>query len=210
MTNARKLRLAREKAKLERLLPGDVFTLAFLGICSGEHCADTTPTARALPRYSGLFGLAPMDFGGHGNAALLPNGNWRIQALFGWVNIFQLRMARELAALAVARGLRLQVVTHFNGVNAAAAFLSEFPHWVETALVIAPNTRSERAVRRIQQAARSFQLLISENDHLLQRAWFGSRAVRFWRDRFFDGVVASRQLGHGAQSYLAAALGVNE
>ena len=197
--------MARELRKIENLAPGSVYTIAFLGIHSGEADAEDTLTAQALPEYSGRFGLVAMDFGAEGNASLLPNGNWPHRAFLGMVNGAQVRMALALAAAAEARGLPLHLIAHSNGVNAAAEFLRRCRTTVANAIVIAPNTRSARTLRTIAESASSFTVLTSDFDERLRMAWFGHRSVQYWRSALPSGrVVESQQTGHGAQCYLIA------
>jgi hypothetical protein len=200
---ARRERLARELRKIEGLTPGSEYTLAFLGIHSGEGEAERTLTAQALPEYAGRFGLGPMDFGTRGNAALLPNGNWPHRAFLGMVNGAQVRLALTLFAAAHRRGLRLHLIAHSNGVNAAAEFLRRSGAAVASAVVIGPNTRSAATLRTIELRAAAFTLLTSDFDERLKMAWLGHRPAEYWRSVLPAArVVESQQRGHGAQCYL--------
>lgn len=197
--------MARELRKIENLEPGAVYTMAFLGIHSGEREAEDTLTAQALPEYSGRFGLVALDFTPEGNASLLPNGNWPHRAFLGLGNGAQVRMALALAAAAQARGLQLHLIAHSNGVNAAAEFLRRCQTTVGNSIVIAPNTRSARTLRTIAEWSSALTVLTSDFDERLRMAWFGHRSVQYWRSALpAVRVVESQQTGHGAQCYLIA------
>ena len=201
---ARLERIAAEIRKIEQLEAGSVYTMAFLGIHSDEWRAEATLTAQALPEYSGRFGLTRMAFGPAGNAGLLPNGNWSHRAFFGMVNGAQVRMALRLATHARARGIRLHLVAHSNGVNAAAEFIRRFAGAVENTVVIAPNTRSATTLQVLAARVPAFTVLTSDFDERLKMAWLGHRPATYWKSALPGHVVESQQTGHGAQCYLLA------
>jgi hypothetical protein len=202
---ARRQRMARELRKIAAMAAGEVYTLVFLGIHSGEWEAEATWTAQTLVDFSGHFGLGELDLGAYGNASLLPNGNWAHRAFIGMANPAQVSMALELVAAAVAAGLRIHVVAHSNGINAAAVAWQRTGAAVENCLILAPNTGDRAKVAALLGASARVTVVTSNADERLRLAPLARMSAAGWRGvaAAYPGmtVVETSQTGHGAQCY---------
>lgn len=207
--NRRQQRLEAEKQKIARLEEGEIYTLVFLGIRSNEEKAESTLTAQAIPDFSGKFGLGNLTVE---NFSLLPNENGIWQALGGTADEAQVKMALELANTAQASGLRLQVISHSNGIQGASEFFRRMGDGfrVSTALVIAPNSREWSDLAIIVSHSDKATLLTSNKDNRLSTPWVARRSMEMWRGNLKYGYGFSNvayfqtfQKGHGAQHYLS-------
>ena len=139
--------LARAEQQINDLNPGDRYTIAFMGVTTdnslgGDYLTGKNPTA--VPGYSNQYGLGELNAT---NTAILSNSNGWINALPGDVDRDQVDTANAIYDAANARGLGIDILTHSNGVNGAGAFAPGKE--INTALVVAPNTRSTAAMMNI-------------------------------------------------------------
>lgn len=202
-----------ESAKIGSLAPGSLYTLAFLGIRSGLDAAEKTRTAQALPGFCETFEFKGLDFSATGNASLLPNSNGIRHAFLGMANCRQAQMGAALAEVALRRGLRVQTVTHSNGVNGAAEAVRRLElgtEALERVVVIAPNTAAAAKVRILARAARRFAIVTSAADDRLKWAPFSHLSPMHWAAVVAEFaaacVVMTAQTEHGAQAYLREVL----
>jgi hypothetical protein len=205
----RRQRLAAEKQKIARLSEGDTYTLVFLGIRSGEAKAESTLTAQVIPEFAGMFGmgeLIPEHF------SLLPNENGIRDALGGRPDELQVQLAIELATTALAQALRLQVITHSNGIQGASEFFARMGESFRatTTLIIAPNSREWSDLALIVSRSSTATLITSNKDNRLNRPRVARRSMELWRGNLkygygFNHVAYFQtfQKGHGAQHYLS-------
>lgn len=205
----RQLRIDSEKQKIACLSEGEIYTLVFLGIRSGEEKAESTLTAQVIPEFSGMFGitdLAPENY------SLLPNENGIRQALGGRPDELQVELALELATAALARALRFQVITHSNGIQGAREFFARMGEAfrVTTSLIIAPNSREWSDLATIVGRSEAATLITSNKDNRLSRPRVAHRSMELWRGNLKYGYGFSNvayfqtfQKGHGAQHYLS-------
>jgi hypothetical protein len=205
----RQQRLEAEKQKIARLPENSFYTLVFLGIRSGEEKAEGTLTAQSIPEFDGMFGLSDLA---PANFSLLPNENGIRDALGGRHDELQVKLALELATAALARALRLQVITHSNGIQGGSEFFrrlgNEFR--LATSLVIAPNSREWEDLAVIVAQSELATLITSNKDSRLNRPRVAHRSMELWRGNLKYGYGFSHvayfqtfQKGHGAQHYLS-------
>jgi hypothetical protein len=205
----RQQRLLAEKQKIARLQEGDLYTLVFLGIRSGDEKAESTLTAQAIPEFSGQFGMSELTTE---TFSLLPNENGIREALGGRPDLLQVELAMELATLALARDLRFQVITHSNGIQGASEFFGRMGESfrVVTSLIIAPNSREWSDLASIISRSGMVTLITSNKDNRLNRPRVAHRTMELWRGNLkygygFNHVAYFQtfQKGHGAQHYLS-------
>jgi hypothetical protein len=205
----RQQRLEAEKQKIVRLEEGEIYTLVFLGIRSNEEKAESTLTAQSIPDFSEKFGLGNLTVE---NFLLLPNENGVWQALGGTADEAQVKIALDLAIIAQARRLRLQVISHSNGIQGASEFFRRMGDGfrVTTSLVIAPNSREWSDLAVVVSHSDKATLLTSNKDNRLSTPWVARRSMEMWRGNLKYGYGFSNvayfqtfQKGHGAQHYLS-------
>jgi RHS repeat-associated protein len=199
--------LARAIKQIQSQQGGSTYTMFFLGINSGEGNYAQTRTAKQLSTYGDALGLGQLDTGSDGNTALIPNEGGAGAAAVGAADQDQVDTADAIYAEAQKQGLKVQIGTHSNGINAAGKFAANLPeNSLTNSVVIAPNTASKSKMTSIANASQTTTIITSNRDNRLAMApVLGRRSVGFWARMFRKNkkvkVVETKQSCHGVQCY---------